>query len=229
MHLRNDGWYQADKGKHFVLTKKGKENSASYRDLIVGEPVDEYDTEAVGWSVEKGYVVEVNIPDWIVKEGYEVVYDYNNHTLHAGNPIIFPEIEIAQKYLEHHAKRPWMSDRTLYIKNATFEGKALKACREYNGQKVYNSSWYYGATALRIGDLVEKEIVDDMINCLPPACWRSDCAQCGEAFSSRIDENGDARTTYVTFKQLDEDTWVYCGDCFRGENVQRGEEPTYIP
>lgn len=226
-NLRNDGWYNAEKGKHFVLTEKGKAEVASYRNKTVGAPVSEYDTEAVGWSVDGGYELEVPIPDWITKEGYKVVYDHDGYTLCAGNSIVFPERELAEKYLENYKNRPWMKHE-LYICNATYEGRALKECREYEGKKVYNKDWYYGTDALAIGDLVEEEIVDDLLNCLPPACMRSDCSQLGEPYSIRIDECGIARNTYATFKQVDKETWEYCGDCFRGENMQRGQTPVSV-
>lgn len=221
MELRKDGLYKADKGKYFVLTELGKKECASYRSKTVGEPVDKYNTEAVHWAVEDGYVVEVDIPDWVIKEGYEVVYDYNGHTLHAGNPVVFPEREIAEKYLSYYANKNW-HDHELYIRSAVFEGKALKECRKYNGKKVYNISWYYGTAALSIGDLVEESIVEDIVNALPPACWRSDCTQLGTPANHRIDSDGKLRATYETFKKVAENTWEYCGDCFRGENVQHG-------
>ena len=41
-----------------MLTEKGKAECASYSYKTVGEPVDEYDYEAVGWAVESGYVIE---------------------------------------------------------------------------------------------------------------------------------------------------------------------------
>ena len=53
MRLRCDGWYDADKGKHFVLTEKGKAEVATFRNMTVGEPTSDYDTQAVHWSVEK--------------------------------------------------------------------------------------------------------------------------------------------------------------------------------
>lgn len=219
MEKRRDGWYRADKGKHFVLTELGKKECASYRSKTVGEPVDEYDYEAVHWAVEEGYVAEVDIPDWITKEGYEVVYDHKGYTLHAGNPVVFPEREIAEKYLQYYQNKLW-NDRQLYIRSAIYEGRAIKECREYNGKKVYNDSWYYGTSSLSIGDLVEESIVEDIVNALPPACWRSDCTQLGEPASQRVDEEGNVRTTYETFKKIAENTWEYCGDCFRGETEQ---------
>lgn len=219
MRLRSDMLYVADKGKHFVLTEKGKAESASFRDKTVGEPVSEYDTEAVRWSVEKGYQIEVDIPDWITKEGFTVMYDYNGSTLFAGNPIIFPERELAEKYLRHYQAYSWM-DHTLYIRPAIYEGRALKKRRNYAGKLVYNMSWYYGTDCLDIGDLVEKEIIEDIVNCLLPACMRSDCTQLGEPSSEKFDQTtGIYRPTYATFKQLDADTWEYCGVCFKGKNV----------
>lgn len=218
MQLKNNGWYTADKGKHFILTEKGKKECASFKHKAVGEPVDEYDTEAVNWSIEKGYEIEVNIPDWIVKEGYEVVYDHRGYTLHAGNSIVFPEKDLAENYMEHYKRHPWIEEE-LYIRETTFEGRALKPCREYNGKQVYNFSWYYGTDALKIGDYVEEEIVDDLINSLPPACMRSDCCQCGEPADHKADKNGNYKATYATFKRIAENTWEYCGECFRGENI----------
>jgi len=226
MKLRTDGWYQADKGKHFVLTEKGKKEVASYRYKAVGEPVSEYDTEAVGWSVDEGYEIEVNIPDWITKTGYEVVYNHGNYTLHAGNPIVFPEKEIAEKYKKCYQALPWMT-HDVYIRETIFEGKALKECRIHDGKMVYNKDWYYGTSALEIGDLVEDEIVDDLMDCLPPVCMRNDCSQVGEPFSSRIDENGKEKYTFDTFKRVNSEIWEYCGDCFKGENVQHGTERLY--
>lgn len=218
MRLRRDGWYTADKGKHFVLTEKGKEEVASFRHLIVGEPTQEYDTEAVHWIVEKGYEIEVNIPDWIITTGYKVVYDHKGYQLSVGNPVIFPEKVLAEKYMKNH-KRGVYADYDLYIVETTYEGRTLKLCREYDGKQIYNMSWFYGCDCLEVGDLVEQEIVDDIINCLPPACMRSDCTQLGEPASHKEDENGSLKATYATFKKVSENTWEYCGNCCRGENV----------
>lgn len=99
MKLRNN-WYKADEGKHFVLTEKGKEECASYKYKTVGEPVDEYDYEAVKWSVDNGYVIEIDIPGWTKGlKGYEVVYYHKGkYRLSAGNPQIFPTRKAAEVY-----------------------------------------------------------------------------------------------------------------------------------
>lgn len=157
-----------------------------------------------------------------IEKGYEVVYDHKGFTLHAGNPIVFPSKELAEAYKENYDARPWV-DKKLYIRPAHFGGGELKECREFEGKSVYNADWYFGTDALKIGSYVEQEIVDMLINCLPPACLRSDCTQLGEAADHKVDEDGMCRAVYGTFKKVAEDIWEYCGNCFRGENVPSGK------
>lgn len=57
---------------------------------------------------------------------------------------------------------------------------------------------------------------------------KADCLQIGEPCSSRIDENGEGRTTYSTFKKVNDGIWEYCGDCFRGENYMHGKDIPYV-
>ncbi len=221
--------YKADEGKYFVLTEK--ETYQPTKNISVGEPVAEgYDsTIAAERFVENGYLTENPIPDWIESTGYEVVYDRKENTIHVGNPVIFPAREIAEKYLTHAEKDcSWIKEK-LYIRECIYRGPKLKECRQYNGKKVYSESWYYGPDALEVGDLVEEKIVDEAMNMLPPACMRGDCSQVGEPANHMYDnDNGKIRPVYTTFKRVAEDTWEYCGSCFRGENVQRGKKLSYV-
>ena len=210
-------WYYADKGKHFVLTEKGKANVASYKNKTVGEPVSDYSTEAVDYDVKHEYLVEVDIPNWIVKTGYEVVYDTNaGATLYAGNKIIFPDRFFAERYKKHYEAYPW-NDHELYIRESVFEG-TLTECRTHDGKTVYNKDWYFGTACLEIGDYIEGDIVSYLINCVPAACTRSSCMQCGEAADTKADGDGVYRNTYATFKRVTKDIYEYCGNCFRGSN-----------
>jgi len=215
MKKRNDSWYDSDKGKHFVLTEKGKKEVASYHHKTVGEPVSEYDTEAVWWAVESEYVIEVDIPNWVVRPGFEVVYDYKGHTLSAGNPMVFPEREMAEKYMANYSSRHL--DEHLYIRDAVYEGVELDECRFHDGKRVHNGSWIISIYVLMPGDLVEQEVIDTYMDMIMPACMRSDCFQIGTA-ANHVSENGKWRATHATFKRVDCDTWEYCGECFRGEN-----------
>lgn len=101
----------------------------------------------------------------------------------------------------------------------------------YNGKEVWTEDTFdYGA--VQIGDYVDQAVVDDIMDCLPPACMRSDCSQMGEPYSHRFDPNtGKWRETYATFKRVagrwPDSIWEYCGHCFLGENTERGEDPAY--
>lgn len=162
-----------------------------------------------------------------VTEGYEVVYDHKGITLHAGNPVVFPSKELAETYKENYVRFPWWSNE-LYIKGSSV-ALELEECRTHEGKTVYNRDWYFGPDSLKIGSLVEQNVVDDLVNCLPPACMRNDCTQHGEAFTHMNDlESNKCRPVYATFKCVAENIWEFCGYCFRGENVQRGTMPQYV-
>lgn len=99
----------------------------------------------------------------------------------------------------------------------------------YNGKPVWTEDTFdYGE--VQPGDYVEQAVVDDAMDCLPPACMRSDCSQMGEPYRHRLDpKTGKWRATYATFKrvagQWPDSIWEYCGHCFCGENTERGEDP----
>ena len=78
------------------------------------------------------------------------------------------------------------------------------------------------------GDYVVEAVVDEAINCLPPAFLSSACAQMGCPYSHREDpKTGRWRATYATFKRCPDvpGIWEYCGHCFQGETVERGQDP----
>lgn len=151
--------------------------------------------------------------------GYQVVYEHKGYLLSAGNPQIFPEKEIAEKYRKNYLKYPW-ANRDLFLQEVVYDGKDLKERQEYHGKKVCNMEWYCGIGALEIGDLVDASIVDQIINCLPPACMRSDCTQLGEPTDHRMDK-GQLKPVFATFRKVEDNIWKFCGSCFQGENVER--------
>ena len=103
------------------------------------------------------------------------------------------------------------------------------AARFYKGKEVLTQNTFDYSTA-QVGDYVEQAVVDDAMNCLPPACMGIACSQMGEPYSHREDPaTGKWRATYATFKRcLDAPSvWEYCGHCFQGETVERGIDPVY--
>ena len=228
MELKRDGFYKADKGKHFILTEIGKAECASYRNKTVGEPVSEYEDEAVHWAVEEGYLVETDIPGWTTLKGYEVVYYLNNHKLYVGNQQVFPLRKIAEIYKKNFESYSWMKDRKIVIEEVDYEGVPLSESKYFNGKEVIDQEHYFGLDACEIGSYFTEEMVEYFMNVLPPVCWRDDCAQIGEPYTLRIDDNGECKNTYDTFKKISDGIWEYCGDCFKGENVKRGREVSYV-
>ena len=233
MKTYNEHLYKADNGKKFVLTAKGKSEVASYRHYEVGDTIEFGSSDKkYGYihDVDNGYIEEVDDPDYVVAPGYRAIYDYKGYQLPAGNPYVFFSAEMAQRMADHFNKRPWRKadDPKAYVIPATYEGNRPRELRMYEGKPVYNDDWWFGDIG-EVGDLVEWEIVDWMGNCVPPASYGNNFIQCGEPYSSRFDDNtGKYRSTYSTFKRIAEDVWMYCGNCFRGEDVERGAEPVYV-
>lgn len=100
----------------------------------------------------------------------------------------------------------------------------------YDGRPLYNTTTF-SYDAVKVGDYVTQEVVDDAMDCLPPACMRSTCSQMGEPYSSKYDERSDKwRNTYATFCRVQTDPlwenniWRYCGNCFCGETEERGKD-----
>lgn len=104
----------------------------------------------------------------------------------------------------------------------------------YNGRPLYRKD-DFSYSSVKVGDYVTQDVVDDAMDCLPPACMRSDCSQMGEPYSSKYDErSGKWRNTYATFSQISDQRhnyvpyenriWMYCGHCFCGETEERGKD-----
>lgn len=84
----------------------------------------------------------------------------------------------------------------------------------YNGKEVWTQETFE-YSKVNVGDYVEQAVVDDAMDCLPPACMSTRCAQMGEPYSHREDpETGEWRATYATFKKVSgtwpDGIWVYC-------------------
>lgn len=157
----------------------------------------------------------------MILTGFKPYYKNGPYNIAVGNGFIFPDLETAQIFAENYPKiYRWFKDK-IYIMEVTFSGLPATPCRTLNGRRVYNRDYLPTLDALRVGDYIEAEIVNDLMNCMPPACYRSDCMQAGEPFSHETDpETGRGRATFTTFKRENENTFIYCGHCFRGTNTE---------
>ena len=67
----------------------------------------------------------------------------------------------------------------------------------------------------KVGDKVDKGIVDYFVDVLPPITWRTDLVQCGEPYGHRDNpETGRWEAMYITFAKNDSGQWCYAGNCF---------------
>jgi len=84
-----------------------------------------------------------------------------------------------------------------------------------NSEKIKTYKEWEGSLYdyLKVGDIVDDEMVDYFINVLPPVTFKSYLVQMGEPYSH---VNGKA--TYSTLYKSTEG-WTYMGNCHRGETV----------
>ena len=217
--------YKADNGKQFVLRNvPTRETHATLSTYEEGHVFGQY---VYCHYVDDGFVIEEDIPGWTTLKGYQVVYYNNGYRLTAGNPQTFPTLKAAEAYKKHYESYPWFNDE-LFIEEVEYEGVPLSKPKMYKGKEVVDKEHYFGLDSHEVGEYFTEDMVNDFMDLLPPACMRSDCSQIGEPCSSRIDENGEGRTTYSTFKKVDDEIWEYCGDCFRGENYIHGKDIPYV-
>lgn len=67
----------------------------------------------------------------------------------------------------------------------------------------------------KVGDKVDKGIVDYFVDVLPPITWRTDLVQCGEPYGHRDNpKTGSWEAMYITFAKNDNGQWYYAGICF---------------
>ena len=79
------------------------------------------------------------------------------------------------------------------------------------------------------GDKVAEDVVDYYVNLLPPTTFSRKLVQAGEAHDTLPESNDPGarwHNTYMTFA-LKNGSWVYVGNCFKGETVARNREEIF--
>lgn len=108
--------------------------------------------------------------------------------------------------------------------------KAGQATRTYEGKEVFTQDTF-SYSAAKVGDYVERAVVEEAMDCLPPACMTNRCSQMGEPHSYREDpDTKEWKPTYHTFMRVTpgpDGIWQYCGCCFCGETLERGKDPVH--
>jgi hypothetical protein len=149
--------------------------------------------------------------------GYEVVYYHKGYRLYAGNKHRFPMKEAAVNYKNYYESH--RLGENLIIEDVEYEGEPLNESKLYDGKPIVDMEHYYGLAAHKVGDYFADDVVDMLVNMLPPIRLLQQCTQIGEPISMKKNSDNCFKATYATFKRIAGGIWEYCGECFAGENV----------
>jgi len=109
------------------------------------------------------------------------------------------------------------SDVSPRIYNKEIEVKSEKK----NMKEWKESSYVYLTDYLKIGDMVDKDILEYIMNSIPPKTMTGNILQGGEPYSS----DKDGKNTYITFaKENPFGEWYYKGACLKGETENKEKE-----
>ena len=96
----------------------------------------------------------------------------------------------------------------------------------YHGKHVYDLDDFPGIGALEVGDLVNEEVVQDLMDTLPPTHYSNWLAQVGEPYDHVLSKDGHMMPIFATFKRLaPAAVWEFCGNCPEGYNPDREKQP----
>lgn len=78
---------------------------------------------------------------------------------------------------------------------------------------------------LQVGDKVDDEMYKHFLNILPPHYYFGGMLQVGGACDNIEDDNGVLKRTFLTFvKDSESDCWIFKGECFSREVINRNPE-----
>ncbi|MCI8630597.1 MAG: hypothetical protein HFE57_14100 [Firmicutes bacterium] len=71
-----------------------------------------------------------------------------------------------------------------------------------------------------VGDSIDDEIINKLLNASSPTFLNSKCLQVGEPQRDIYDpDTNTLQPTYLTFSE-EGSNWIYCGCCFKGKNTE---------
>lgn len=113
----------------------------------------------------------------------------------------------------------------------TYKCDRADAPTEYNGKPIFTQENFDYSKA-EIGDYVEQAVVDDAMDCLPPASMSAGALRwVSRTPTGRTRRPGDSvpptTRSSVWPERGPNGIWQFCGCCFQGETVPRGRDPIY--
>lgn len=86
---------------------------------------------------------------------------------------------------------------------------------EKDGRVIFSQDFFCYDSA-RVGDLVAYQVVDDLLNSVPPLYYKDIC-QTSEPYSHTAEG-----PLYITFKHFNND-FIFCGACLAGKTENKSE------
>lgn len=178
----------------------------------------------------------------VIKKGLKIVAEFNNiddekeYKIYFGNDRTFgvqtvglqSALELGQAYAKDHAgEKIVVIDEDKNIVKEFFEEKkepvknsirtATNFKPRYLSKKEYDDAYQSFSSLVRVGDMVDEQIVEEFRDCLPPVAYNGRYLQCGEAYTHKFNyKTKKYEPAFMTFAK-DVGVWVYKGICFYKE------------
>ena len=178
----------------------------------------------------------------VIKKGLKIVAEFNNiddekeYKIYFGNDRTFgvqtvglqSALELGQSYAKYHAgEKITVIDEDKNIIQEFFEEKKepiksnINAATDfkprYLSKKEYDDAYQSFSSLVRVGDMVDEQIVEEFRDCLPPVAYNGRYLQCGEAYTHKFNyKTQKYEPAFITFAR-ELGSWVYKGICFYRE------------
>lgn len=171
----------------------------------------------------------------VIKKGLKIVAEFNNiddekeYKIYFGNDRTFgvqtvglqSALELGQAYAKDHAgEKIVVIDEDKNIVKEFFEEKkepvknsirtATNFKPRYLSKKEYDDAYQSFSSLVRVGDMVDEQIVEEFRDCLPPVAYNGRYLQCGEAYTHKFNyKTKKYEPAFMTFAK-DVGVWVIC-------------------
>lgn len=178
----------------------------------------------------------------VIKKGLKIVAEFNNiddekeYKIYFGNDRTFgvqtvglqSALELGQAYAKDHAgEKIVVIDEDKNIVKEFFEEKkepvknsirtATNFKPRYLSKKEYDDAYQSFSSLVRVGDMVDEQIVEEFRDCIFPVAYDAMYLQCGEPYKHGANpKTGKWEPAFITFAR-ELGSWVYKGICFYRE------------
>lgn len=178
----------------------------------------------------------------VIKKGLKIVAEFNNiddekeYKICFGNDRTFgvqtvglqSALELGQAYAKDHAGekiviidedkntvKEFFEEKKEPVKNSIRTATNFKP--RYLSKKEYDDAYQSFSSLVRVGDMVDEQIVEEFRDCLPPIAYDAMYLQCGEPYTHEFNpKTRKWEPAFITFAR-ELGSWVYKGICFYRE------------